>query len=119
MSELYKIILPMLLWSSTASSQTLKQLLSTLILKWDKLSSAERVAYISGVIDTMINYTTDDDGVKWSRHYYSCIKRANMQNGQLANNLQKYVRARSDLQKGTVQEAMIHYLGELCGSPTQ
>jgi hypothetical protein len=116
MSGLYKVILAVLLWSSTASSQTAAFYPYS---KWDRLSSGERVAYISGVIDTMINYTTDEDGVKWSRHYYSCIKRTNMQNGQLADNLQGYVRARSDLQKGTVQEAMLHYLGELCGSPTQ
>jgi hypothetical protein len=116
MSELYKIILPVLLLSSTASSQTAAFYPYS---KWDRLSSAERVAYISGVIDTMINYTTDEDGVKWSRHYYNCIKRTNMQNGQLANNLQEYVGVRSDLQKGTVQEAILHYLGELCGSPAQ
>jgi hypothetical protein len=116
MSGLSKVILPVLLLSSTASSQTAAFYPYS---KWDRLPSAERVAYISGVLDTMINYTTDEEGVKWSRHYYNCIKRTNMQNGQLSNNLQEYVRARSDLQQGTVQEAMLHYLGELCGSPTQ
>jgi hypothetical protein len=116
MSGLYKVILPVLLWSSTASSQTAAFYPYS---KWHRLSSGERVAYISVVIDTMINYTTDENGVKWSHHYYGCIKRTNMQNGQLVHNLEGYVRARSDLQKRTVQEAMLYYLGELCGSPTQ
>jgi hypothetical protein len=112
----YTATVSLLLLSSAASSQTGAFYPYS---KWDRLSYVERVAYISGVIDTMINYTTDDDGVKWSRHYYNCIKQANMQNGELTNNLHEYVKARSDLQGGTVQEAMIHYLGELCGSPTQ
>jgi hypothetical protein len=112
----YIAILSVLFLSSTASSQTGAFYPYS---KWDRLSYVERVAYISGVIDTLINYAADDVGVRWSHHYYNCIKRVNMQNGQLANNLQEYVRARSDLQGGTVQEAMLHYLGELCGSPTQ
>jgi hypothetical protein len=106
MSRLSNVILPVLLWSSTASSQTAAFYPYS---KWDRLSSAEQVAYISGVLDTMINYTTDEDGVKWSHHHYDCIKRTNMQNGQLANKLREYVRARSDRQEGTVQEAMLYY----------
>jgi hypothetical protein len=51
MSGLSKIILPALLLSSTASSQTAAFYSYS---KWDRLSSGERVAYISGVIDTMI-----------------------------------------------------------------
>jgi hypothetical protein len=112
----YTAIASFLLLSSTAASQTAAFYPYS---KWDRLSYVERVAYISGVIDTLINYAADDVGVKWSHHYYNCIKGANMQNGQLANNLQEYVRARSDLQDGTVQEAMLHYLGQLCGSPTK
>jgi hypothetical protein len=100
MSGLYKVILPVLLSSSTASSKTAAFYPYS---KWHRLSLGERVAYISVVIDTMINYTTDEDVVKWSLHYCSCIKRTNMQNGQLVDNLEGYVRARSDLQKGTVQ----------------
>jgi hypothetical protein len=112
----YAAILLLLLLPSTAASQTGAFYPYS---KWDRLSYAERVAYISGVMDTLINYAPDDVGVKWNHHYYNCIKRANIQNRQLANNLQEYVRARSDLQGGTVQEAMLHYLGELCGSPTE
>jgi hypothetical protein len=116
MMRWYAAAVSLLLLASTAASQTGAFYPYS---KWDKLSYVERVAYISGVIDTMINYVTDDDGAKWSHHYYNCIKRVNIQNSQLANNLQEYVRARSDLQGGTVQEAMLHYLGELCGSPPQ
>jgi hypothetical protein len=87
--------------------------------QWDRMEEVNRVYYLTGVFDSLVIYAADERTRKASIHYYTCIRQANMDNGQLANNVQSYVRVHPDLQEGTVQLALVRYLAELCGPPPE
>jgi hypothetical protein len=77
-------ILSLLLLSSPASLNS----------KWERLSSVE-----------YLPYTTDDDGVKLSRHYYNCI------NGLISKTDNRQITYKNRL------EHVLTYKGELFKKP--
>ena len=109
------LLVPLLLMSSPVSSQGVFNNYS----EWVRMSEDNRAAYISGVVDSLMIYADSNAGRKAASHYFSCLVRSTMSNGQLADNVEAYVTARPQLRGGTVQGALIRYLKELCGLPPQ
>jgi hypothetical protein len=84
--------------------------------QWTRSHDEDRVAYISGLLDTFAMAATEP-AQKTARHYNQCITRSRLTRRQLANYLREYGRARPQMQANSVQDAMNNYLNELCGQP--
>ena len=111
----YLLLVPLLLISSPASSQGVFNDYSD----WVRMSGDNRAAYIAGVVDSLTVYADSNAGRKAASHYFNCLLRTKVADGQLAAQVEAYVTARPQLRGGTVQGALIAYLKELCGLPPQ
>jgi len=112
----YLLLVPLLLISSPVlSSQGVYNNYSD----WVRMSDDNRAAYITGVVDSLTVYADSNAGRKAASHYFNCLIRTKITNGQLADQVEAYVTARPQLREGTVQGALIGYLKELCGLPPQ
>ena len=116
MKRVYLLSVPLLLISSpVVSSQGAYNNYSD----WVRMSEDNRAAYIAGVVDSLTVYADSNAGRKAASHYFNCLIRTKITNGQLADQVEAYVTARPQLRGGTVQGALIGYLKELCGLPPQ
>ena len=66
--------------------------------RWEALPTAQRAAYIAGAFDSLVGYGETDADQKTNVHYNNCIRRAQINNGQLAENVLAYARARPEHQ---------------------
>jgi hypothetical protein len=84
--------------------------------EWARLQDEDRIAYISGLLDTLAMAATEP-AQRTAQHYSQCITRSRLTSKQLANYLREYGRARPEMQANSVQDAMNNYLNALCGQP--
>jgi hypothetical protein len=84
--------------------------------EWARLQDDDRVAYISGLLDTFVMAATEP-AQRTAQHYSQCITRSRLTSKQLANYLREYGRARPEMQANSVQDAMNNYVNALCGQP--
>jgi hypothetical protein len=84
--------------------------------QWTRLQDEDRIAYISGLLDTLAMAATEPTQ-RPAQHYRQCITRSRLTSKQLANYLREYGRARPEMQANSVQDAMNNYLNALCGQP--
>jgi len=85
--------------------------------QWVALDDALRSVYIAGVFDSLLGIVKDRNDVPVTKHYDDCITRANMTNGQLADNVIAFVKGRPELQERSVSGALMNYLIVYCGPP--
>jgi|SRR5215212_6445300 len=83
---------------------------------WEALPESYRAAYIAGAFDSLVGFAVTDADTIRGKHYSECPHRAKMKDGQLAENIRAFARARPSLHSQIVQGAMIQYLIELCGT---
>jgi len=69
-----------------------------------------RMAYVSGAVDSLMIFARDAEAANTSVHYYNCLRRVGMTNGQLTENVREYGKGRPELHGGTVQAVLINYL---------
>jgi hypothetical protein len=115
--HMYRVVFPLMLLSSSALSQGANVFFS--YAEWDRMSDNQRSLYIAGAMDALMMYASNVDGPKLTAHFYSCLTKANLNNLQLANNVRAYTKQRPELQAGTVQIPLVHYLRALCGPVPQ
>jgi hypothetical protein len=115
--HMYRVAFPLMLLSSSALSQGTTVFFS--YSEWERMSDNQRSLYIAGAMDALLMYANNIDGPKLTVHFYSCLTKANLNNLQLANNVQAYTRQHPELQAGTVQIPLVHYLRALCGPVPQ
>ena len=84
--------------------------------EWARLQDEDRIAYISGLLDTFAMAATEPTQ-RTAQHYRQCITRSRLTSKQLANYLREYGRARPEMQANSVHDAMNNYLNALCGQP--
>jgi|SRR5262245_1121466 len=85
--------------------------------QWEALDETHRAVYIAGLFDGLLGIVRDQDALPATKHYDDCITRANMSNGELADNVIAFVKTRPDLQRRSVSGALINYLVTFCGAP--
>ena len=73
--------------------------------------------YIAGVFDSLLGIVRDRSDLPVTKHYDNCITRANMSNGELADNVMAFVKTRPELQERSVSGALMNYLISYCGAP--
>jgi hypothetical protein len=73
--------------------------------EWARLQDDDRVAYISGLLDTFAMAATEPTQ-RPAQHYRQCITRSRLTSKQLANYLREYGRARPEMQANSVQDAI-------------
>ena len=110
---MYRLAVTLLLFSTPALSQGTNVFYT--YSEWERMSDNQRSIYIAGAIDALMMYASNIEGPKLIAHLYSCLTKANLNNLQLANNVQAYTRQHPEVQGGTVQMPLIHYLRALCG----
>ena len=87
--------------------------------QWEKLDDTLRSVYIAGAFDSVLGIVRDRKDLPVTRHYDNCISRANMSNGDLADNLMAFVKTKPDLRERSVSGALINYLVAFCGAPPE
>jgi hypothetical protein len=102
----FAAVLLLLSWPANAEDHTFSQ--------WTRLQDEDRIAYISGLLDTLAMAATEP-AQRTAQHYSQCITRSRLTSRQLANYLREYGRARPEMQANSVQDAMNNYLNALCG----
>lgn len=115
--HMYRVVFPLMLLSSSALSQAENVFFS--YPEWERMSDNQRSIYIAGAMDALMMYADNVDGSKLTAHFYSCLTRASLNNLQLANNVRAYTKQHPELQAGTVQIPLVHYLRALCGPVPQ
>src|SRR4029453_14171103 len=65
--------------------------------QWTRLQDEDRIAYISGLLDTLAMAATEPTQ-RPAQHYRQCITRSRLTSKQLANYLREYGRARPEMQ---------------------
>jgi hypothetical protein len=85
--------------------------------QWVALDDTLRSVYIAGVFDSLLGIVRDRKDIPVTKHYDDCITRANMSNGELADNIMKFVKTRPELQERSVSGALMNYLISFCGRP--
>lgn len=85
--------------------------------EWAALDETHRAVYIAGAFDALLGIVRDEADLPTTKHYDNCITRANLSNGELADNLIAFVKTRPDLQRRSVTGALINYLVTFCGPP--
>jgi hypothetical protein len=108
-----RVVFTLLLLSSSAISQEASVFFS--YSEWERMSDNQRSIYIAGAMDALMAYASNVDGPKLTAHFYSCLTKASLNNLQLANNVRAYTKQHVELQTGTVQIPLVHYLRALCG----
>ena len=111
--HMYRVAFPLLLLSSSALSQGENVFFS--YTEWERMSDNQRSIYIAGAMDALMMYANNVDGPKLTAHFYNCLTKASLNNLQLANNVRQYTKQHPELQAGTVQIPLVHYLRALCG----
>jgi hypothetical protein len=114
--HMYRVVFPLMLLSSSALSQGANVFFS--YSEWERMSDNQRSIYIAGAMDALMMYA-GNDGPKLTAHFYSCLTKASLNNLQLANNVRTYTKQHPELQVGTVQIPLVHYLRALCGPVPQ
>jgi len=85
--------------------------------QWVALDGTLRSVYIAGVFDSLLGLVKDRNDLPVTKHYDNCITRANMTDGELADNIMAFVKSRPELQERSVSGALINYLIDFCGAP--
>ena len=85
--------------------------------QWVALDDPLRSVYIAGVFDSLLGIVRDRKDLPITKHYDRCITRANMSNGDLADNVMAFVKTKPELQERSVSGALINYLIDFCGAP--
>jgi len=85
--------------------------------QWERLDGTLRAVYIAGVFDSILGIVKDRRDLPVTKHYDDCITRANMSNGELADNVIAFVKTRPELRERSVPGALINYLVVFCGAP--
>jgi hypothetical protein len=85
--------------------------------QWVALDDPLRSMYIAGVFDSLLGIVRDRNDLPVTKHYDNCITRANMSNGELADNVMAFVKTRPELQEKSVSGALMNYLISYCGAP--
>ena len=85
--------------------------------QWVALDESLRSVYIAGVFDSLLGIVRDRNDLPVTKHYDNCITRANMSNGELADNVMAFVKTRPELQERSVSGALMNYLIYYCGAP--
>ena len=115
--HMYRVVFPLMLLSTSALSQGANVFFS--YSEWERMSDNQRSIYIAGAMDALMMYASNVDGSKLTAHFYSCLTKASLNNLQLANNVRTYTKQHPELQAGTVQIPLVHYLRALCGPVPQ
>jgi len=115
--HMYRFAVTLLLLSTPALSQGTRVFYT--YSEWERMSDNQRSIYLAGAIDGLMMYASNIEGPKLTDHLFSCLMKANLNNLQLANNVQVYTRQHPEVQGGTVQMPLIHYLRALCGPVPQ
>ena len=115
--QMYRFAVTLLLFSTPALSQGTSVFYT--YFEWESMSDNQRSIYIAGAVDALMMYASNVEGPKLTGHLYNCLTKANLNNLQLANNVQAYTRQHPEVQGGTVQMPLIHYLKALCGPGPQ
>src|SRR5260370_10498694 len=55
--------------------------------EWVALNRAERETYVAGAFDSLTSFGTSEQEIEVSRHYELCVRNANMDRSQLAQNV--------------------------------
>ena len=76
-----------------------------------------RAVYLAGVFDSVLGIVRDRSDLPATKHYDNCVTRANMSNGELADNVIAFVKTRPELRERSVPGALITYLVTFCGAP--
>jgi hypothetical protein len=87
--------------------------------QWVALDATLRAAYIAGAFDSLLGIVRDRSDLPATKHYDDCISKANMTNGELADNIIAFVKTRPRLQERSVSGALINYLVAFCGAPPE
>ena len=116
-AHMYRFAVMLLLLSTPALSQGTRVFYT--YSEWERMSDNQRSLYIAGAIDALLMYASNIEGPKLTDHLYNCLTKANLNNLQLANNVQAYTRQHPEAQGDTVQIPLIHYLRALCGPVPQ
>jgi hypothetical protein len=85
--------------------------------QWVALDETLRSVYIAGVFDSLLGIVKDRSDLPVTKHYDDCITRANMSDGELADNIIAFVKTRPELRERSVSGALINYLIDFCGAP--
>jgi len=85
--------------------------------QWVALDDTLRSLYIAGVFDSLLGIVRDRKDLPVTKHYDNCITRANMSNGDLADNVIAFVKSKPELQEKSVSGALMNYLIAYCGPP--
>src|SRR5215467_11541985 len=78
--------------------------------QWVALDDTLRSVYIAGVFESLLVIVMDRNDLPVTKHYDNCITRANMSNGDLADNVIAFVKTKPDLQEKSVSGALMNYL---------
>jgi hypothetical protein len=111
--EFYRFVVTLLLLSTPALSQGTRVFYT--YSEWERMSDNQRSLYIAGAIDALLMYASNIDRPNLAVHLYNCLTKTNLNNLQLANNVQAYTRQHPAVQGDTVQMPLILYLRALCG----
>src|SRR5262245_60929618 len=87
--------------------------------QWVALDATLLASYIAGAFDTLLCIVRERNDLPTTRHYDDCISKANMTNGELADNIIAFVKTRPRLQERSVSGALINYLVAFCGAPPE
>jgi len=115
--HMYRVVFTVLLLSSSALSQGVNVFFS--YPEWERMSDNQRSIYIAGAMDALMMYANNVAGRKLTAHFYSCLTKASLNNLALANNVRAYTKQHPELQAGTVEIPLVHYLRDLCGPVPQ
>ena len=115
--HMHRVVFTLLLLSSSVLSQEANVFFS--YSEWERMSDNQRSIYIAGAMDSLMMYTNNVNGSKLTTHFYDCLTKGTLDNLQLSNNVLAYTKKHPELQTGTVQIPLVHYLRALCGPVPQ
>lgn len=85
--------------------------------QWLKLSAEEQSAYVAGVYDALVTYSTSTGESEVNIHYQTCAARARLTPESIVTALKKDFEADAKLMAAPMPGTFLAYLVRLCGRP--
>ncbi|MDR3466747.1 MAG: hypothetical protein P4M07_12445 [Xanthobacteraceae bacterium] len=85
--------------------------------QWLKLSAEEQAAYVAGVYDALVTYSTTTVEAEASAHYQTCAARARLTPESMAAGLKGDLGDDAKLLAEPAPGAFLNYIIKLCGKP--
>jgi hypothetical protein len=87
--------------------------------EWERAPDPEKSAYLAGAFDSLVVVTGDEQQSKMADHYTNCMHHTQMNLEQFTDDVAAFGNAHPEVQRHSVQYAMVNYLVSLCGAPPQ